>query len=323
MNNQVKQFIATCEVCNAFQTKNQKETLISHEIPNRPWSKVGSDIFEWNKEHYLVLVDYYSDWIEFDLMKNQTACETINLMQKQFARWGIPDEIVTDCGKNYDSVEFSQFCQRKKIKHTKSSPYHHQSNGKAESAVKIVKTLLRKAEKTKLSPYEALLDQHNTPTAGITTSPAQRFLNRRTRTEVPMKATLLTPEIAETVLAEKTKKHQKSQAYYDRTAKDLNELKPGDTIRVKPEGLLKGQEWKKGTVSQNCGYRSYDVNVDGKLLRRNRVHLKEDQQVRVTEPSLKSGEQKPTAEDLTVAVVEKNEKKNQTSKSHCKGCRTC
>ena len=113
MNNQLKQFIATCEVCDAFQTKNQKETLISHEIPNRPWSKVGSDIFEWNKEHYLVLVDYYSDWIEFDLMKNQTACETINLMQKQFARWGIPDEIVTDCGKNYHSVEFLQFCQRK------------------------------------------------------------------------------------------------------------------------------------------------------------------------------------------------------------------
>ena len=98
-----------------------------------------------------------------------------------------------------------------------------------------------------------------------------------------MKATLLTPEIAETVLAEKTKKHQKSQAYYDRTAKDLNGLKP--------EGLLKGQEWKKGTVSQNCGYRSYDVNVDGKLVRRNRVHVKEDQQVKVTEPSSKSGKQ--------------------------------
>ena len=57
-----------------------------------------------------------------------------------------------------------------------------------------------------------------------------------------MKATLLTPEIAETVLAEKTKKHQKSQAYYDRTAKDLGELKPGDTVGVKHEGLLKGQE---------------------------------------------------------------------------------
>ena len=94
-----------------------------------------------------------------------------------------------------------------------------------------------------MSPYEALLDQHNTPTAGMTTSPAQRFLNRRTTTEVPMKATLLTPEIAETVLAEKTKKHQKFQAYYDRIAKDLNKLKPGDTVRVKLEGLLKGQDY--------------------------------------------------------------------------------
>ena len=47
-------------------------------------------------------------------MKNQTVAETIELMQKQFARWGIPDEIVTDCGKNYDSVEFTQFCEQKK-----------------------------------------------------------------------------------------------------------------------------------------------------------------------------------------------------------------
>ena len=71
MNVQLKQFIASCEVCNTFQTKNRRK-LLSHEIPNRPWSKVNvaSDIFEWNKEHFLVLVDYYSDWIEFDLMNN-------------------------------------------------------------------------------------------------------------------------------------------------------------------------------------------------------------------------------------------------------------
>ena len=30
-NNQSKQFIATCEVCNVFQTKNQKETLIRYD----------------------------------------------------------------------------------------------------------------------------------------------------------------------------------------------------------------------------------------------------------------------------------------------------
>ena len=79
MNNQLKKFIATCKVCNAFQNKNQKETLMSHEIPNRRWSKVGSDIFKWQGGHYLVLVDYYNDLIEFGLMRNQTAAEIINL----------------------------------------------------------------------------------------------------------------------------------------------------------------------------------------------------------------------------------------------------
>ena len=46
-------------------------------------------------------------------------------------------------------------------------------------------------------------------------------------------------------------------------------------------------------MTQSHGYRSYDVNVEGKVLRRNRVHLKPDKQVKITEPSLKSEEQNP------------------------------
>ena len=59
--------------------------------------------------------------------------------------------------------------------------------------------------------------------------------------------------------------------YYNRTAKDLNALKPGHTVTIKPEGLTKGQKWRKGLIVQNHPFRSYDVEVDG---RRNRVHLK-------------------------------------------------
>ena len=58
----------------------------------------------------------------------------------------------------------------------------------------------------------------------MTTSTAQTLLNGRTRIETPIKATLLTAEIAEKVLAEKTKGNQKPQGYYDQTAKDLNEV---------------------------------------------------------------------------------------------------
>ena len=62
--------------------------------------------------------------------------------------------------------------------------------------------------------------------------------------------------------------------YYNRTAKDLRVLKPGDTVTIKPEGLTKGQKWREGLIVQNHPFRSYHVAVDDKLLRRNRVHLK-------------------------------------------------
>ena len=69
-----------------------------------------------------------------------------------------------------------------------------------------------------------------------------------------MKATLLTPEIAETVLAEKAKKTAKFQMYYNSTAKDLSVLKPGDTVTIKPEGLTKGHKWRKGLIVQKHPY---------------------------------------------------------------------
>ena len=134
------------------------------------------------------------------------------------------------------------------MKHTKSSPHHHHSNGKAESAVKIAKSILRKTEISALNPYEALLDQHSTPTVDMTTSPAQRFLHRKLKSQFPVKATLLTPEIAGTVLEEKAKKAAKSEMYYNRTAEDPSVFKPGDTITTKPEGLTKGQKWRKGLI---------------------------------------------------------------------------
>jgi len=157
------------------------------------------------------------------------------------------------------TVAISQFCQREKIKRTRSSPHHSQSIGKSESAVKIVKTALRKSGKTALNSYKTLLDQRNTPTVGMTTSPSERFLNCETKTEIPMKATLLKPELTEHVLEEKAKKTKKSRVYYGRNAKGLNELSTGDTVRIKPDGLAKGQEWRRGSVVKSYGHRSYDV----------------------------------------------------------------
>ena len=150
-----------------------------------------------------------------------------------------------------------------------------QSNGKAESAVKEAKKILVKCKKAGSDAYLALLDHRNTPPTGIQISPAQRLLNRRTRSLLPMSAGLLKPSVAdEDTNRTKLRLRKQQQArYYNRGARDLDPLAKGDPVRVKPWEVGK-KEWQKGVVKKRLDERSYEVELPQGVLRRNRVHLR-------------------------------------------------
>ena len=55
MSGEIKKFIEMCDFCRAFYRKQHKENLIPHEVPDRPWAKVGVDWFTfwgWNCFQY-------------------------------------------------------------------------------------------------------------------------------------------------------------------------------------------------------------------------------------------------------------------------------
>ena len=47
MNKDIETHISKCHVCVAYSRAKQTEPMIEHEIPNRPWSKVRSDVIEF------------------------------------------------------------------------------------------------------------------------------------------------------------------------------------------------------------------------------------------------------------------------------------
>ena len=143
MVGQIKEQVQSCEVCNDFLARQQKEPLMTHKIPDTPWSKVGQDLFVLGKENYLVTADFYSDYFELDLLKDTTVETVINATNSHFARHGIAD-MVTDNDPQNSSEQFATFSREWEFQHTTSSPLHSQSNGKSESAVKIAKNLVKR-----------------------------------------------------------------------------------------------------------------------------------------------------------------------------------
>ena len=152
-----------------------------------------------------ILFVYCSDYFELDLLPDTTSESVIKATKHHFARHGIAD-MVTDNGPQYSSTQFAKFAHEWEFQHFTSSPLHSQSNGKSESAVKIAKNLVKKANQDNKDLHMSLLEWRNTPDAnGLG---AVQKLMSRTRTNIPTVEALLKPEVADGVYDNITRKRQ-------------------------------------------------------------------------------------------------------------------
>ena len=195
MNADLKEYISACSICRSHDTSQQRETLMPHDVPDRPWAKVGTDLFSISDTSYLIVVDYYSNFWEVDKLDNTDSVTVIKKMKTHFARYGIPDQVVSDNGHQYTSHHFANFSRTWDFEHITSSPGHSQSNGMAESAVKTAKRIIKRAKESKSDVYLAILNHRNTPKQNTRNSPAQSLMNRRTKTLLPTTTSLLVPKL--------------------------------------------------------------------------------------------------------------------------------
>jgi len=124
----------------------------------------------------------------------------------------------------FRAQKYEDFVKRWGIDHISSSPYHSQSNGKAESAVIIAKTMLKKVTQANMNINLAMLAWHNTPTEGSLYSPVQKLQSRRTRMQLPTSSKLLIPEVAKGIVEQIQCRKDRVKQQFDKTAKELPEL---------------------------------------------------------------------------------------------------
>jgi hypothetical protein len=275
MQKDLTEAVQSCNTCQEGQDAQGKEPMMSYPIPRHPWQIVAADCFEIKGTHYLVLADFYSDFIEICKLSDMSAHTLIECMKPIFATMGVPTVLISDNGTNFASSEFRQFARAWDFKHTTSSPQYPKSNGKAESGVKIMKKIFRRAKQEEKDKWLALLEWRNTVTPGMNSSPVQRLMARRTRSLLPCAPSHYDPEVQPNVIEGIVKKKKVAKSNYDKGAKQLPKLVIGQPVRVKTHPQLPHSDWKPGTVVKEAAPRSYIVDVAGHQYRRNRVHVRD------------------------------------------------
>ena len=128
LESEIQDLVTTYPECKEVRPTHRKEPLITSPLPKRPWHKIGADICEYANQNYLVIIDYFSRYLEIAHLPDMTSETPCAWLKNIFARWGCPYELHTDNGGPFSSKEFKHLSVSYDFKHITSRPHYPQSS---------------------------------------------------------------------------------------------------------------------------------------------------------------------------------------------------
>lgn len=272
----IERMIKGCSSCLSVRPDPQKASLIPWQVPERVWSRVHIDFAgPLKKNYFLIITDAYSKWPEVFKTKEITSNFTVNKLREVFARFGLPETIVSDNGTQFTSGCFQKFVSLNNIHHITSAPGHPATNGAAENAVKSFKNGLKAAlADGNVMDVDALIQRYlfdyrlaEHCTTGE--SPAKIMFNRTLRNRFSL---CKPPTVEKTISDRLDKQVQNFKGKRDVTF-ELNERVSIRDLRDPNPG---GKKWMPAIVTSVLGQRNYlcETVNDKSVVRRhvNQMH---------------------------------------------------
>ena len=252
-------------------SQSPKAKLVKFNETKRVFERIHLDFAgPFHGKCFLVMVDAFSKWPEVAEVSKMDYMQTIEKLREWFARFGLPDVIISDNGRQFTSDAFLTFCKNNGIEVRTSSPYHPATNGAAEYAVKSFKNGL----------IEAIADDRNSSTSLQTLLSRYLFTYRNT---APTPANLMLSRDPTTRLdflrKSDTNKMRLGQIENYGGTRDVT-FKMNEVCYVRDYRDLNKSLWKEAIVKVKLGERTYVCSpVYGEHLVWKRRHV--DQMLKV------------------------------------------
>ena len=116
-----------------------------------PLERVALDVLgplpesDHGNKYILVVADYFTKWTESYSMPNQEATTVAKLLVEEFVvRFGVPRQLHSDQGRNFESAVFREMCLLLDIDKTRTTPLRPQSDGMVERYNRTLENMLSK-----------------------------------------------------------------------------------------------------------------------------------------------------------------------------------
>lgn len=112
LDKDIEKFIDSCDGCKLMAVSLPSEPLKRTDLPDQVWQKIAIDFNGPvpSGEKLLVVVNYYSRYVEVKVMETTEAGSVIRELEEVFSRLGYPEEIISDNGPPFQSEEFDNWC---------------------------------------------------------------------------------------------------------------------------------------------------------------------------------------------------------------------
>jgi transposase InsO family protein len=240
MDKDVEEFCKHCHGCQIVAPFEHPEPLQPTALPTGAWKDIAIDYLGPfnNGKNILVVVDYYSRFIEAVFTTSTTATTTINILEEIFCRFGYPESLRADQAPQFAGSEMRDYCFANGIRLVSTTPRHPQANGEVERQNRSIMKALKIANAEKIDLQSALnsylLAYRSTPHSITGVSPAKLMFNREIRDKLP---NLSVQSNIDQKLIDRDAEHKaSSKAYTDRTRRAFNkQLEVGDDVLVRQQ----------------------------------------------------------------------------------------